>query len=60
LTYPAQAGRVYISVFVLGELVAGLRAGSKEKQNRQILDRFLAKSNVVFSTRRGKRPITSD
>jgi tRNA(fMet)-specific endonuclease VapC len=41
------AGRVYMSVFVLGELVAGFRAGSKEKQNRQILDRFLAKPGVV-------------
>ena len=43
----AQAGRVYMSVFVLGELLAGFRAGSKEKQNRQILDRFLAKPSVV-------------
>jgi len=47
LTCLAQAGRVYMSVFVLGELVAGFRAGSKEKQNRQILDRFLAKSSVI-------------
>ena len=47
LTRLAQAGRVYMSVFVLGELVAGFRTGSKEKQNRQILDRFLAKSSVV-------------
>ena len=43
----AGAGRVYISIFVLGELAAGFRAGSKEKQNRQILDRFLAKSSVI-------------
>ncbi len=47
LTCLAQAGRVYMSVFVLGELAAGFRAGSKEKQNRQILDRFLAKAGVV-------------
>ena len=47
LTCLAQAGRVYMSVFVLGELAAGFRAGSKEKQNRQILDRFLAKPGVV-------------
>jgi tRNA(fMet)-specific endonuclease VapC len=44
----ACAGRAYISVFVLGELVAGFRAGSKEKQNRQILDRFLAKPGVTI------------
>ena len=43
----AQAGRGYMSVLVRGELVAGFRAGSKEKQNRQILDRFLAKSSVI-------------
>jgi len=43
----ACASRVYLSVFVLGELVAGFRAGSKEKQNRQILDRFLAKPSVA-------------
>lgn len=42
----AQAGRVHMSVFVLGELVAGFRAGTKEKQNRQILDLFLAKPGV--------------
>ncbi len=47
LTCLAQAGRVYMSVFVLGELVAGFLAGSKEKQNRQVLDRFLAKPSVV-------------
>jgi tRNA(fMet)-specific endonuclease VapC len=44
----ACAGRVYISVFVLGEFVSGFRAGSKEKQNRQILDRFLAKPGVTI------------
>jgi tRNA(fMet)-specific endonuclease VapC len=44
----ACAGRVYISVFVLGELFAGFRAGSKEKQNRKILDRFLAKPGVTI------------
>jgi tRNA(fMet)-specific endonuclease VapC len=47
LTCLAQASRVCMSVFVLGELLAGFRAGSKEKQNRHILDRFLAKPGVV-------------
>jgi tRNA(fMet)-specific endonuclease VapC len=42
----AQADRVLMSVFVLGELFAGFRAGAKEKHNRQILDRFLAKPSV--------------
>jgi tRNA(fMet)-specific endonuclease VapC len=47
LNYIAQAARVYLSVFVLGELVAGFRAGTRENQNRQILDRFLAKPSVA-------------
>ena len=47
LTCLAQAGRVCMSVFVLGELAAGFRAGSKEKQNRHILDQLLAKPGVV-------------
>ena len=42
----AKAGRVHLSVFVLGELFAGFRAGGKEKANRQILERFLAKPPV--------------
>jgi len=49
----ARAGRVHMSVFVLGELEAGFRAGGKEKENRQVLDRFLAKPavGVLESTR---------
>ena len=43
----ARADRVHMSVFVLGELAAGFRAGGREKQNRQVLDRFLAKSSVT-------------
>ncbi|MCX6570463.1 MAG: type II toxin-antitoxin system VapC family toxin [Candidatus Aminicenantes bacterium] len=42
----AHADRVHMSVFVLGELIAGFRAGTREKQNRQVLDRFLAKPGV--------------
>jgi tRNA(fMet)-specific endonuclease VapC len=42
-----QAGRVNMSVFVLGELAAGFHSGSNEKQNRQILARFLAKPGVA-------------
>ena len=43
----AQADRVHMSVFVLGELYAGFRAGKKERRNKQILERFLQKSSVV-------------
>lgn len=42
----ARAGRVHMSVFVLGELFAGFRAGKREKRNRGILERFLAKPGV--------------
>jgi tRNA(fMet)-specific endonuclease VapC len=47
MTYLAQADCVYMSVFVLGELLAGFRAGGKEKDNRRILERFLLKSTVT-------------
>ena len=40
------AGLVHMSVFVLGELLAGFRAGTREKANREILERFLAKPAV--------------
>jgi tRNA(fMet)-specific endonuclease VapC len=42
----AIAETVYMSVFVLGELFAGFAGGSKEKQNREILNRFLLKPTV--------------
>jgi len=37
---------VYISVFVLGELVAGFAGGSKEQENRKTLGSFLRKPTV--------------
>ena len=43
----AQAEIVHMSVFVLGELFAGFKAGGKEKENRRQLDRFLMKSTVT-------------
>jgi len=47
MTYLAQADNVYMSVFVLGELYAGFKAGGKERNNRQILERFLLKPTVT-------------
>jgi tRNA(fMet)-specific endonuclease VapC len=47
LGYLARADTVFMSVFVLGELLAGFRAGGKEKDNRRILERFLLKSSVT-------------
>jgi len=42
----AQADSVHMSVFVLGELFAGFKAGSKEKSNKQLIERFLLKPTV--------------
>jgi tRNA(fMet)-specific endonuclease VapC len=47
MAYLAHADIIYMSVFVLGELYAGFRAGGKESENRQILERFLLKSTVT-------------
>jgi tRNA(fMet)-specific endonuclease VapC len=47
MTYLAQADSVYMSVFVLGKLYAGFKAGDKERDNRQILERFLLKPTVT-------------
>jgi len=43
----AGADRVFMSVFVLGELNAGFRAGKKGRENRRILERFLEKPSVA-------------
>jgi tRNA(fMet)-specific endonuclease VapC len=47
MTYLAQADSVYMSVFALGELFAGFKAGAKERENRHILERFLLKPTVT-------------
>ncbi len=47
MAYLAQADSVSMSVFVLGELYAGFKAGGKERNNRQILERFLLKPTVT-------------
>ncbi len=41
-----RADVVYMSVFVLGELYAGFKGGSKEIKNRELLERFLQKPTV--------------
>jgi tRNA(fMet)-specific endonuclease VapC len=43
----AGADTVFMSAVVLGELFAGFRGGTKEKANRALLDRFLAKPTVA-------------
>ena len=44
----ADADEVLLSVFVMGELLAGFRGGSKLAENRQTLKEFLAKPTVTF------------
>jgi tRNA(fMet)-specific endonuclease VapC len=44
--YLAQADTVHMSVFVLGELFAGFKSGSKEKSNNRLLEKFLLKPTV--------------
>ena len=41
-----RADAVYLSVFVLGELLAGFSGGSRGRQNRDRLDEFLATPGV--------------
>ena len=36
-----DAGKVFVSTIVIGELLTGFRAASREEENRKILERFL-------------------
>ena len=42
----AEANTVYMSVFVLGELHCGFRGGTRPREDREILSRFLRKPKV--------------
>ncbi len=42
----ASAETVFMSIFVLGELHAGFLCGTKERENRDVLKRFLLKPSV--------------
>lgn len=42
-----QAKATLMSIFVLGELYAGFKGGSREQENTRILSRFLGKPTVV-------------
>lgn len=44
----ASVHRVYMSVFVLGELFFGFEGGDRSIENRQELDEFLRKPTVLF------------
>ncbi len=40
------ADRVYISIFVLGELFSGFKGGNKEKENSLLIKDFISKPTV--------------
>ena len=42
----SKSDTIYVSIFVLGELWTGFKGGSKELQNKEILNRFLEKNTV--------------
>ena len=42
----AAADTIFFSVFVLGELYAGFAGGSRERENKALLHRFLSKPSV--------------
>lgn len=42
----SSAEEVFMSIFVLGELYAGFSGGSRNRENRSILSRFLSKPSV--------------
>ncbi len=41
------AEKIYMSVVVLGELYAGFKGGSRERNNKSLLERFLVKPTVL-------------
>lgn len=46
LSHLVESDVVYMSIFVLGELYAGFKGGSKEQENTQLLKRFIQKPTV--------------
>jgi tRNA(fMet)-specific endonuclease VapC len=46
LSLLAESDVVYMSIFVLGELYAAFKGGSKEQENTQLLKRFIQKPTV--------------
>ena len=42
-----EAKITFMSIFVLGELYAGFKGGTREKENRSLLRKFLNKPSVI-------------
>lgn len=43
-----RADRVYMSIFVVGELIAGFKGGNQDSKNMAILEEFLSIPTVEF------------
>lgn len=43
-----EADRIYISIFVLGELLSGFKGGNKEKENNILLKILISKRLLKF------------
>ena len=56
----SKAETVYVSIFVLGELLAGFKGGSKEIQNKHLLNRFFNKPLSKFWRPHLKLPMFLD
>lgn len=41
-----EAQNVFLSVIVLGELIAGFKGGSREKKNKDVLEEFISEQAV--------------
>ena len=46
LHFIIKSSITYMSIFVLGELYAGFKGGNNERENKDILERFLNKPSV--------------
>jgi tRNA(fMet)-specific endonuclease VapC len=49
-----EAKTTFMSIFVLGELYAGFKGGTREKDNRNILGTFLKKPSVTILNASGE------
>lgn len=50
LSHVEAADELYVSPVAIGELLAGFMRGSREKQNRQLLESFLVESRAAVLT----------
>lgn len=44
--YLEQASHIYLSIIIIGELLAAFKKGEQERQNKKVLEKFLDENNV--------------